>query len=171
LPFVVALPLCCLFSRTKHSEAIPSPTDEPSAAALDLESSPVKGGHGFSGRSGDLLIDRQRAATIVEGELAKAAPDVRAKQPFKAAPMGAWDGGTLDIDQTQGKVWVITTLGPKQEGDFTVVSTLNLGSSVQYRVVGEVVSQPGAVPTEPSLEDGYVWLMREQRAPVRTGVV
>jgi ABC-2 type transport system ATP-binding protein len=75
------------------------------------------------------------------------------------------------IHETQGKVWVITTQGPKPEGDFTVVSTLNLGSSVQYRVVGEVFPQPGAVPTEPSLEDGYVWLMREQRAPVRAGVV
>lgn len=78
-----------------------------------------------------------------------------------------FQGTTTDvIAQTQGKVWLITTQGSKPEGDFTIVSMLNMGASIQYRVVGEVVHQPGAVPTEPSLEDGYVWLMREQRASV-----
>ena len=78
-----------------------------------------------------------------------------------------FQGTTTDlIGQTQGKVWMIATQGSKPAGDFTVVSMLNMGSSIQYRVVGEVIPQAGAVPTEPSLEDGYVWLMREQRTPV-----
>ncbi|MFL5663592.1 MAG: hypothetical protein ACJ8BW_19970 [Ktedonobacteraceae bacterium] len=41
-----------------------------------------------------------------------------------------------------------------------------MGATVQYRVVGEISPRSGAVETEPSLEDGYVWLMREQRQPV-----
>ena len=67
------------------------------------------------------------------------------------------------VGETRGRVWIITTQGIKPEGNFTVVSTLNMGTTIQYRVVGELSPRAGAVPTEPSLEDGYVWLMREQR--------
>ena len=75
-----------------------------------------------------------------------------------------FQGTTADlIEETTGKVWTITTDGIKPQGNFTVVSTMNMGTTVQYRVVGELSSQAGAVQTPPSLEDGYVWLMREQR--------
>src|SRR5260221_694903 len=75
-------------------------------------------------------------------------------------------GTTADlITETRGKVWMITTDGTKPQGNFTVVSTMNMGATVQYRVVGELSPRSGAVETEPSLEDGYVWLMREQRQP------
>jgi ABC-type multidrug transport system ATPase subunit len=67
------------------------------------------------------------------------------------------------VGETRGKVWIITTQGIKPEGNFTVVSTLNMGTTIQYRVVGELSPRAGAVPAEPSLEDSYVWLMREQR--------
>src|SRR6266852_5598014 len=72
--------------------------------------------------------------------------------------------------ETRGKVWIVTTDGVKPEGNFTVVSTLNMGTTIQYRVVGELSEPAGvisAVPTEPSLEDSYVWLMREKRSPVK----
>ncbi|MDQ2783850.1 MAG: hypothetical protein M3Y58_02475 [Chloroflexota bacterium] len=72
------------------------------------------------------------------------------------------------VQAARGKVWIITTDGPKPDGDFTVVSTLHLGTSVQYRVVGEPSPLIGAIPTDPSLEDGYAWLMQEQRAPHAT---
>lgn len=43
-----------------------------------------------------------------------------------------------------------------------VVSTLHLAEGVQYRVVGaDVSAYPGAQAVQPSLEDGYVWLMRQ----------
>jgi ABC-type multidrug transport system ATPase subunit len=75
-------------------------------------------------------------------------------------------GTTADlITETRGKVWMITTDGTKPQGSFTVVSTMNMGATIQYRVVGELSPRSGAVETEPSLEDGYVWLMREQRQP------
>ena len=77
-----------------------------------------------------------------------------------------FQGTTADlINETHGKVWIITTEGVKPEGNFTVVSTMHMGSSIQYRVVGELSARAGAVETAPSLEDGYVWLMREQRNP------
>jgi ABC-type multidrug transport system ATPase subunit len=81
-------------------------------------------------------------------------------------------GTTTDLlDAARGKVWMLSTPGTKPEGDFTVVSTLHLGTSVQYRVVGTPAPSLEAAPAEPSLEDGYVWLMREQRAPLLTSAL
>jgi ABC-type multidrug transport system ATPase subunit len=68
------------------------------------------------------------------------------------------------VEAARGRVWTVTTGGSKPNGGLTVVSTLHLGDGVQYRVVGDAAALPGAAPAEPSLEDGYVWLMRERRA-------
>lgn len=63
------------------------------------------------------------------------------------------------VEAARGRVFVVETAGERPEGDdVAVVSTLHLGSKVRYRLVGE--PPPGAEPAEPSLEDGYVWLMR-----------
>jgi hypothetical protein len=40
------------------------------------------------------------------------------------------------------------------------VSTLQLGGGTQYRVLGDPAPQYQATPVEPSLEDGYMWMMR-----------
>lgn len=78
----------------------------------------------------------------------------------------SFQGTTADlVNEARGKVWLITTQGTRPEGNFTVVSTLNMGATVQYRVVGEVPSAAQASPVDPTLEDSYVWIMREQRAP------
>ncbi len=77
-----------------------------------------------------------------------------------------FQGTTEELtNEARGRVWIVTTGGLKPEGDVTVVSTMNMGSTVQYRVVGDMNTTAGAVPTEPSLEDSYVWLMREKRTP------
>jgi ABC-2 type transport system ATP-binding protein len=76
-----------------------------------------------------------------------------------------FQGTTADlVRETIGKVWMVTTQGTKPEGDFTIVSTLNKGVSVQYRVVGAYAPTRGAEPSDPTLEDSYVWLMRAQRS-------
>lgn len=67
------------------------------------------------------------------------------------------------ISSARGRVWTVETDGPKPDGGLTVVSTLHLGASVQYRVVGDPPPGSRATETAPSLEDGYVWLMRESR--------
>ncbi len=65
------------------------------------------------------------------------------------------------IAQARGNVWNITmTDGARPDGGLTIVSTLQLAEGVQYRVVGKPESQYPAQPAEPSLEDGYMWLMR-----------
>lgn len=75
------------------------------------------------------------------------------------------------LHEALGKVWIITTQGNRPEGNFTVVYTLNTGSSMQFRVVGELSSRAGAIPAEPNLEDSYVWLMREQHISLRSGTL
>ena len=77
-------------------------------------------------------------------------------------------GTTADlIAAARGRVWTMRSeTATGRPGDhLTVVSTLHLGDGVQYRLVG---ARPPATaePAEPSLEDGYVWLMRGQLAAV-----
>lgn len=71
------------------------------------------------------------------------------------------------IERARGKVFTIEseveTEGQKPNAGLTVVSALHLGETVQYRVVGEAPSHLEAEEASPSLEDGYVWLMRERR--------
>lgn len=67
------------------------------------------------------------------------------------------------ITQARGNVWNITMEnGSRPDGGLTIVSTLQLAEGVQYRVVGKPESQYPAQPAEPSLEDGYMWLMKEK---------
>jgi ABC-2 type transport system ATP-binding protein len=83
-----------------------------------------------------------------------------------------YQGTVADLlREALGKAWIISTQGNKPEGNFTVVSTLNMGSLVQYRVVGELSASAGTIPAEPNLEDSYVWLMREQRLPLRASTL
>src|SRR6185437_13717834 len=70
------------------------------------------------------------------------------------------------IGAARGKVWNVITEGSKPEGDYTVISTLRHADSAQYRVVGEGTPHGDAQPVEPGLEDAYVWLMRDARAPL-----
>ena len=66
------------------------------------------------------------------------------------------------VARAQGVAWEVRSSdGAKPGGDLVVVSTLHLADGVQYRVVGtDVARYPGARPVQPSLEDGYVWLMQ-----------
>ncbi len=67
----------------------------------------------------------------------------------------------------RGKVWIVTTQGAKPEGNFTVISTMNMGATMQYRIVGDYPTRGNAIPVEPNLEDGYVWLMHAQQPSQR----
>jgi ABC-2 type transport system ATP-binding protein len=72
------------------------------------------------------------------------------------------------IESARGNVWTVTTptAEAKPAGKLTVMATMHLGASVQYRVVSDQRPSGEAQPAEPGLEDSYVWLMRDQRAPV-----
>jgi ABC-2 type transport system ATP-binding protein len=67
------------------------------------------------------------------------------------------------VEAARGKVWSLTTSGERPQGEVTVISTMHLGDRVQYRIVGEVPPAADAQPVAPSLEDGYIWLMRDAR--------
>ncbi len=67
------------------------------------------------------------------------------------------------IAKTRGQVWNIVTAGERPNGGLSVVSTLQLQDGVQYRVLGMPSAGYEAKPVEPSLEDGYIWLMQQSR--------
>ena len=67
------------------------------------------------------------------------------------------------IAKTRGQVWHIVTAGERPDGGLSVVSTLQLQDGVQYRVLGTPGAPYDAKPVEPSLEDGYIWLMQQSR--------
>ncbi len=67
------------------------------------------------------------------------------------------------VEAARGKVWTLTTSGERPQGELTVISTLHLGDRVQYRVVGELPPAADAQLVAPSLEDGYIYLMRDAR--------
>ena len=63
------------------------------------------------------------------------------------------------IAQAREHVWLIKTAGERPNSGVTIVSTLQLQDAIQYRVLGAPAGYD-AQPIEPSLEDGYMWLMR-----------
>lgn len=67
------------------------------------------------------------------------------------------------IAQARGKTWLITTDGTRPNHDLLLVSTLQLQDGVQYRVLGEPDQLENAKEVEPSLEDGYIWLMNNEQ--------
>jgi ABC-2 type transport system ATP-binding protein len=67
------------------------------------------------------------------------------------------------IDQVRGKVWTLTTSGEKLDPDLAVVSTMHIKDGIQYRVIGTPHPTAVTISAEPSLEDGYLWLMQEKQ--------
>ena len=65
-------------------------------------------------------------------------------------------------ESAAGHVWTLNSNQPeKPDYKLTVVSMLHLAEGVQYRLVGEDAhGHPSAEETQPGLEDGYVWLMK-----------
>ncbi len=66
------------------------------------------------------------------------------------------------ITKARGKTWLITTHGERPNHDLVLVSTLQMQDGVQYRVLGEPNGYTNAQAVEPSLEDGYIWLMNNE---------
>ncbi len=53
--------------------------------------------------------------------------------------------------------------GERPDGGLAIISTLQMQDGVQYRVLGQPDASWQAVAVEPSLEDGYIWLMKQSR--------
>jgi len=75
------------------------------------------------------------------------------------------------IAAAEGKVWTViiprsgtqAAQDERPDSGLSVVSTLQLQDGVQYRVLGVPSEQYDAQPAAPSLEDGYIWLMRQAK--------
>jgi ABC-2 type transport system ATP-binding protein len=83
-------------------------------------------------------------------------------------------GSPTELTQAaEGHVWTVTTQeARKPDNGLTVVSMLHMAEGVQYRLVG--TSADGydhAQLTSPSLEDGYVWLMKDVGHPADIGQI
>lgn len=63
------------------------------------------------------------------------------------------------IDAAQGHVWIVTTDGAPVDESLKVISTIQLRDGVQYRIIGTPSAYYDSRPAEPTLEDGYIWLM------------
>ncbi len=65
------------------------------------------------------------------------------------------------IERARGQVWAIQTQGDAPGDGLSIVSTLQLKDSTQYRVLGQPPDYYQAQPLEPGLEDGYMMMMSE----------
>ncbi|MDQ6858587.1 MAG: ATP-binding cassette domain-containing protein [Chloroflexota bacterium] len=75
-----------------------------------------------------------------------------------------FDGTTGELARAAtGRVWSLDASGPAPTGNLTVVSAVSTGAGMRYRIVSEI-ALAGAIPVEPSLEDGYVAVMQMRRA-------
>jgi ABC-2 type transport system ATP-binding protein len=69
------------------------------------------------------------------------------------------------IAQAEGHVWSINLTGEKPDSSLLMVSALQVSEGlVQYRVLGNPSAKYAAIPLEPNLEDGYLWLMQRIQA-------
>ncbi|HEX6548581.1 MAG TPA: ABC transporter ATP-binding protein [Candidatus Dormibacteraeota bacterium] len=81
-----------------------------------------------------------------------------------AAGRVAFDGTTVELAiAAKGKVWSLDTDGAAPTGDLVVVSAASTRAESRYPVVGDAAPN-GAQPVEPTLDDGYVAVMRPHRA-------
>lgn len=77
-----------------------------------------------------------------------------------------FEGDPLSLaKQAQDHVWQVNQRTPFQKEGFTVASTLQVNEGLQYRLIGDSKPTSEAVPLEPTLEDGYLYLMQSVRAP------
>ncbi|MDK2982481.1 MAG: type transport system ATP-binding protein [Chloroflexota bacterium] len=74
-----------------------------------------------------------------------------------------FQGSPLDLTRlAEGHIWTIVSPdGSKPNDGLTVVSMQHMPEGLAYRVVGaSAADYPQARPEQPSLEDGYMWLMK-----------
>jgi len=63
-------------------------------------------------------------------------------------------------EMARGNVWNVKTDGKRPDSGLTIVATLQLQEGNQYRILGKPSPSLNPQPVEPTLEDGYIWLMQ-----------
>lgn len=117
----------------------------------------------------NLLADMAQRCTVILSthiveDISQSCNDLavidKGKVLFRGAPSDL-------IAAARGRAWTIATAGERPNDGLSVVSTLQVRNGVQYRVLGTPGPQYDAQPVEPSLEDGYIWLMRQANGIVQ----
>ncbi|OKI99241.1 ABC transporter ATP-binding protein [Kitasatospora sp. CB01950] len=99
-------------------------------------------------------------STHILDDVAQTCPEVAVLTKGRLVYHGSTEGV---VAAAHGYTYTVTTAGPPPVGDHAVVNAQATPGGTVYRVVTEV-PPAGAVPVEPTLEDGYVALMRRGRS-------
>jgi ABC-2 type transport system ATP-binding protein len=115
----------------------------------------------------NLLVSLAGARTVLSTHIVEGVAQTSSRLAVVAAGAVVFQGpssGLLEV--ARGRVWTLDLAGPLPSGDLVVVSALNAGAGMRYRIVADECPLPCAQPAEPSLEGGYVALMRRKRTAV-----
>lgn len=82
-----------------------------------------------------------------------------------------WQGAVLFrdapdelVNRVRGKVWTVLNQNDERpNGGLVIISTRQTSEGVLYRVLGELGPDSQSTAVEPTLEDGYIWLMHQAR--------
>lgn len=74
-----------------------------------------------------------------------------------------FSGAVHDLVQAaQGKVWEIAAANYSPGPELMLVSSIQLPEGIRYRVLADTKPHPAAQSVTPSLEDAYLWSVRER---------
>lgn len=68
------------------------------------------------------------------------------------------------LEAARGLIWTLNSAGAVSLDAASVVSAIHMGTATHYRIISEESPAAGAVQADPTLEDGYLVLMRRMRA-------
>ena len=68
------------------------------------------------------------------------------------------------VDRVRSKVWTVLSRNDERpNGGLVIISTRQTPEGTLYRVLGELDPGSRSTAAEPTLEDGYIWLMHQTR--------
>lgn len=104
-------------------------------------------------------------STHILEDVAQTCPEVAVLAAGRLVYRGAT---TKLVDAARGRTFQVRTAGAPPTGDLAVVNAQVIPEGTVYRIVTDT-PPPTAQPTDPTLEDGYVALMRQTRSHVVVG--
>lgn len=86
-----------------------------------------------------------------------------------------WNGATEElVKQAEGKVYLISA-GKKQDKiireKYTVLNIIASGSGTQYRVLSETLPEEKHILQDPTLEDGYMYLLSQTDGGINNEII
>ena len=86
-----------------------------------------------------------------------------------------WNGATEElVKQAEGKVYLISA-GKKQDKiireKYTVLNIIASGSGTQYRVLSETLPEEKHILQDPTLEDGYMYLLSQTDGGINSEII